>query len=221
MPTSLRELAGLLDPRTKSSVARDLARSELRQSSILSSGTGLALFRVNAKSELSSVVSVMNSVGFKVASKDFKIRVDKHVARAFNALSLEALAAARSYVPVRSHTLRNEIKLTPQKFTSGTATFSLSRDVYVTNAPHTPPYAKGKERKVVASSLADVLNEGLYIRAFTSGFYKRRRNSEIEVGVYGSLYKGRPAGSLTQNWVLDAQRDFSRNKSKIIKTVLS
>src|SRR5579859_4407580 len=94
--------------------AKDLlGGSESITGSLASSAAGLELFRINVEVNGSRVVKELKDLGFNYTLDEISKKVDKRVAKILNTLTLAAVNAAKSTVPVRGQDLRdNHIKAT-------------------------------------------------------------------------------------------------------------
>lgn len=170
-------------------------------------GSGLELFRINVSTESRTVIKAMKEAGFGITLHDLEFYLDKVSARLLNKLSVEALAAAKSKVPVHyydgniSAVLRNKhIKLSTPKFRNASKS-SVSRDVFVDTEPHVVPYRKSILFAHALASLKDQLEDA------------RSGPSIIEKGY-------RPEDGLSLDWIGKAQKAFIANKGKVVAAAL-
>ena len=207
----LRQLAGLLTPKTSVQEAKNLAKEQgLRGRT--GGAHGLDIFKISVETLGQELSQEYNKLGFVNSAKEAAGKLSRIEARILNVLSKDALAAIKSAAPVhyykgtkpavlRDHHIHDTGAGRGQQFRAGSSR-KMSRDIYVDNKAHIVPYRSGS---FPASSLADYKNT----------VQERRSGKSIAEKGYSSL-----SGS-SYNWIGQAQANFRERVPKLINEVVN
>ena len=177
----------------------ELLKKALKAGSRLgdSFGDGFDIFEINVDLEGTTVIRALKKAGLKNAAADIENKLSKEASISLNYLSKLALQAAKSTVPIKSGTLRNEnIILSDPAFRAGSSGARLTRTVSI-QGDHNPPY---RNSEVNAVKLALVLN---------TEQFSRSRISQPS-GPFHAVDGG------THGWIEYAQNEFRKNKGKLL-----
>jgi len=150
-----------------------------------------SLLTINCQKDLNSISSIENF--------GFKSEIDEFIRNSLLDISIEAVNAFKSKVPVRTGQLRNfHIKADLSSLSNVNPTLRF----FVVDTPHTA--SNGRSSALIAYEL------NLGNRPNSRRLFKRSRTSEA-VGIYGFEAQGSP----TRDWIDRAYGEFLRKTTKL------